>query len=243
MQDFFQKIEKYHDPATILFRGIELKLLKQKFEKYLNKEKILDFGCGEGFAAAALFNHKISYGLDNYPTAITIAQNSKIYGKTFLTASSKIPLKTNSIDLVFVNCVFEHIKEINPALTEIFRITKKQGLLIFTVPSDNFAHYNIFSFLQLKPIAKLYGWLRNKKYSHHHCYSLKTWSLLLKKYNFKIINHFYYMNRRELELWDFFLFIRWPYQNLWKKIIHQKIINAQVTNLQGAAICIVAQKI
>lgn len=238
----FRTIQKYQHPATIFFRGVELSLLNRQFKKYLNQKRILDFGCGEGFSAQAVFSHRITYGLDNDDKAVTLAKKSEIYQKVLFSNSQPIPLTNHSVDLIFSNCVFEHISNLSEILTEIHRILNHHGLLIFTAPTDQFTHYSIFSLFRLSPFAKFYGWLRNKKYQHYHCYSLKDWSSLLKKNGFQIIDHFYYMNRQELEFWDFLLFFHWPYRQFFRNIIRHKIITAQIANNRAAAIAIVAQK-
>ncbi len=75
-----------------------------------------------------------------------------------------------------------------------------------------------------------------------HIFSLETWTSLLKKYSFRVNDHFYYINKKETELWDFLLFIRWPYRQLLRNIIHRKIINARMADDRAAAIAIAAQK-
>jgi ubiquinone/menaquinone biosynthesis C-methylase UbiE len=55
---------------------------------------------------------------------------------------TKIPLKADSVNLVFCSEVLEHVKNYKRGLEEIHRILSKNGLLILTVP----VHQNYWSF-------------------------------------------------------------------------------------------------
>lgn len=243
-KSFFSKIEKYQAPSTILFRSIELKLLKEKLSHLLNVRPALDLGCGQGIAAAVVFDQRIDYGLDNNPVSLKQAKKREIYKKIILADATSIPLSDKSVSLVFSNCVVEHLKDLDSALKEIFRILTKKGFFIFTVPSNHFASYSIFSHLRLSWLAKAYGRLRNKKYNHYHCYSLKKWALILKKFNLRQVDSFYYIDKKTLELWDFLLILGsfCKYKAFYRKLIYKKFEKARVAKTDGAAICIVAQK-
>ena len=103
-KNFFSKIERYKIPATILFRGIELKILKQKLGHLLESRKsVLDLGCGDGTATSVIFDEPIDYGLDNDPLTIKQAEKSGIYKKAILADAGKIPLPDNCLDLVLSN--------------------------------------------------------------------------------------------------------------------------------------------
>ena len=70
-------IEMAKELATILFRGIELKILKQKLGHLLESRKsVLDLGCGDGTATSVIFDEPIDYGLDNDPLTIKQAEKS-----------------------------------------------------------------------------------------------------------------------------------------------------------------------
>ena len=254
---FFSKIEKYKAPSTIFFRSIELKLLKEKLGSLLSARSALDLGCGRGIAAQVVFDQKIDFGLDNDPKTLNQAKKENIYKKTILAEANNIPLADKSLRLVFSNCVVEHLKDLDLTLKEVSRILDNKGFFIFTAPSDNFKKYGFFSRLGLKGISLAYGRAREKKFEHYHTYSLKKWSSLLKEFNFKIVNSYYYIDQRALEFWDFLLIINaplnllgpigqvfrnWIYKTFFKKRIYQYFLKAKTTNSKGAAICIVAQK-
>lgn len=241
-KSFFSKVEKYKALSTILFRSIELKLLKEKFGHLFKTKKILDLGCGKGIAASVLFDRKVSYGLDNNPAFVKQAKKSGIYKKVILADATKVPLQNKSLNLVFSNCVIEHIKDLDLVLKEINRLLRKDGIFIFTAPSNHFKNYSVFSYLKLTWLANIYGRLRNRKYRHYHSYSLKKWSPILKKSGFKLIDGYYYINKKTLEFWDFLLISRLFYKILFRRLIYKKFIASKITSSDGAAVCVAAQK-
>lgn len=260
--NFFSEVEKFKAPSTILFRSIELKLLRQyirsgrpwsvrfkgrsKLRHYnqavKNFKRILDLGCGDGLTAKLVFNKKIDYGLDNDKYYIELAKKSGVYKKVLFADARDIPLKDSSVNLVFSNCVIEHIKDLDLVLNEVSRLLKKDGYFIFTAPGHNFRKFSIFSRLKLPLLPQFYGRLRDKKFSHHNCYSLTEWKRILSKYGLTVVDGYYYIDKKTAEFWDFLLFFR-----LCQKFIRQEIYKyykgAKSTDSNGAAVAVFARKI
>lgn len=254
----FSKIEKHKAPATILFRGIELKLLKEKLIPLLKTKTVLDLGCGEGVTGSVLFDKKIDYGVDNDPVAVRKARKQNIYKKVLLTNATKIPLEDQTVDLVVSNCTLEHIKDLDSVLEEIKRILAKEGLFIFTTPSHRFKDSSIFNLSGLRVLTKIYGRLRDKKLNHYHCHSLKKWLSILKQSDFKLIDGYYYLDQPTARLWDFLFILNplfriltvisqelmnWVYKKFLKELIHKRYLKAKFLGSQGAAVCLIAQKL
>lgn len=243
----FNKLKEFKAPSTILFRGIELKLIKRRFNRLFKKGSVLDLGCGDGITSLIVFEKKIDFGLDDDATFLERAKQKKAYKKILLSDAKTIPLKGNSVRLVFSNCVLEHIPGINVVLKEITRILKPKGKLIFTTPSDNFKKYSLLNYLGLKKLGNLYTKLRDKKLNHYNCHSLNGWKKILNKSGLKVIDHFYYIDRKTSVLWDL-LFLLNPFFStllpkfpFWK-LIKGKLKTANFTDQKGAAICILAEK-
>ncbi len=266
LKSFFSKIEGYKIPATILFRGIELKILKQRLGRlFKSHEPILDLGCGDGTAALAVFDKRIDYGLDNEPIALKQAEKNGIYGKTFLANARIIPLPDNCLKLVFCNCSLEHMEKLDSVLKEVSRVLMADGFFVFTTPSHNFKNYSFLDFLQLKTLAKIYGSLRDKRQHHYHSHSLEDWSSILAKFNLRTTDGYYYLDKKTLEFWDFLLLLYFPfsllaklnskletlvdkiylgfiYKTFFRNKIYQKFLGSEVSGPDGAAVCVVAQK-
>lgn len=257
-QSFFTKVEHFRAPSTILFRSIELKLLRRYLYKYLKLSPVLDLGCGDGITASAVFSKKVAYGIDNDEYFLKIAKESGLYQKVLFADAQKIPLPNKAVNLVFSNSVIEHIKEQDAVLSEVARILKKNEFFLFTTPSNNFKKYSVFSFLKLNWLAKIYGEAREKKLNHYHSYSFLRWSRILDKQGFKVIKGYYYLDKQTTEFWDFLFILNkffqllmlinpklfsWFYKIFLKQRIYKKFLEVQTTNASGAAVCLIAQKI
>lgn len=255
MDNFFLKVENYKAPSTILFRSIELKLLKKTLNKYLKSKLVLDLGCGDGISSECIFEQKVYLGLDNEIYFVKKARERKIYRKVILADAKQIPLKNKSLDLVFSNSVIEHIPDADRVIKEVARVLKKGGYFIFTSPSDNLKKYSVFSWLKIKWLAKIYGEKREVKFNHFHCYSLEKWKKLLKKEGLQFIEGYCYIDKETAELWDFLLvffyflekinikFKNYVYNRFFREKIYKRFKKSKKIGLEGSAICIVVKKI
>lgn len=252
---FFLKLDEYYYPSTILFRGVELKLLIERFSSVLKFRRTLDLGCGDGIAGSMVFNNMIDYGLDLSRSDLEKARKRKVYKKLLLDDARMIPIKSGRLDLVFSNCVIEHIDNLDEVLSEVCRVLKKNGYFLFTTPSDCFKHYSIFSFLKFSFLSKFYGKTREKRLQHYNCYSLKEWSKILRKNGFNIVDGYYYFGRKDMEFWDFLsvLFyildkvnkkLCWEvYKRFFRKAIYRRILSAGIGSSNSSAVCVLAKRI
>lgn len=110
------KTEKQSILSTIL-KSIEI-------IENLDGKRVLDLGCGKK-PYFQLFKESNYIGLD-LPNKNVFAD---IYGNALF-----LPFKDNVFDVVLCSQVLEHINEVELALNEIFRVLKKGGHLILTVP-------------------------------------------------------------------------------------------------------------
>ena len=99
------------------------KLRYAQVNKYIINGNIVDIGCGqEGqFLISNKEKIKTGYGLDN-----NIINNRKL--KT-------LPLPKNSIDVVFLNAVLEHLLKPKDVLTEVLSVLKNDGRIVMTTPT------------------------------------------------------------------------------------------------------------
>ncbi|MBU0979031.1 MAG: methyltransferase domain-containing protein [Patescibacteria group bacterium] len=224
----FNKSLGAFDQATILWRNIEVSLLKQKWSQHF-KGKVLDLGCGEGEIANAVFEKQIEWGLDNDSEMINKAKRNHIYKIVLEADATKIPLKNGKVDLVFANSVLEHIPNIDLVFKEAYRVLKPGGQLIATMPSHKLVDY--------LSLGKLYGWWFNQKYHHFHLYNLSKWKRILCQYDFQLVDGYYYLDQPTIKLWHRLLWL-----NKLGIKTKQETVNARFLNL-GAGVAIRAQKI
>lgn len=109
-------------------------------------EKILDLGCGTGYYLFLLSSLPVNlnlFGLDHDGKALDEARkflkDRKI--KYILGDSHVLPFKDNTFDKIVASEVLEHLENDSQALCEIFRVLKKDGLLVISVPSINYPFF------------------------------------------------------------------------------------------------------
>lgn len=109
-------------------------LLRRFWRPPDNPPLILDLGCGTGGTFPLLRRFGTVVGLDASLTALRFAYRR---GKTTLVLGDgqHLPFASASFDLVAVLDVLEHLDDDEGALREIFRVLKKGGAVVFTVPA------------------------------------------------------------------------------------------------------------
>lgn len=113
------------------------KLIKMLLQKYSDKnqpKKILDIGCGAGALLDELKNSNECFGIDKSSLAIEFCQKRKLKNLK-IGSIEKLPYPNEKFDVVLALDVLEHIKNDAKAISEIKRITKKDGLIIIFVPA------------------------------------------------------------------------------------------------------------
>jgi SAM-dependent methyltransferase len=108
-------------------------------KKFVKGRKILDFGFGTGYF---IKNFHLN-GLDVYGSDIPRKGKEKIREKfsklgikVFFSDIRKLPFDDDYFDTIVASEVMEHLteRELNVAMKEIFRVLKKKGRFIITVP-------------------------------------------------------------------------------------------------------------
>lgn len=138
----------------------------------LERGLALDFGCGVGRLTRALATRfQQSHGVDISENMIVRAKelNQSIPNCKF-TVNTEEHLKCfdgDFFDMVYTNIVLQHLPSkalTNSYISEFIRILKKQGLLVFQLPS----YVPLKN--RLQPRRRLYGLLRTLGFSHKFCY-------------------------------------------------------------------------
>lgn len=165
-----------------------LQYLKLKWftaDVQLNKESLLDLGCGIGNLTAALKKEKPSLkvtGIDINKKAIKKA-NTLFPQTNFLKADiSNLPFKNNTFEIITGFDILEHLSNPKKVLKEVYRILKKGGIVHFSTPLEGQPGtlYWLLSYL---------NWHGKEKYAgHQQKFSRSSFLKLIKKSGFKIIN-------------------------------------------------------
>lgn len=101
-----------------------------------------------------------------------------------------IPLENNSIDVVVCSEVLEHIPDYNKAMSEIYRVTKLGGKVLFSMPNYHSMLYGL-SRLKHRKIIKQLDETKNKdatwEQRRHYYFNYKNIENIATKAGFTII--------------------------------------------------------
>ena len=101
-------------------------------EELVGRHKVLDLGCGEGQIARALAAQGSDVlGVDPTQLHIDIAIERGGGPRYLLGGAADIPADDNSFDAVVACLVFEHIDQMDEAMTEVARVLKPEGQFSF----------------------------------------------------------------------------------------------------------------
>ncbi len=142
------------------------------------KQPVLDLGCGDGKFTKLMFMGQMDYGLDISKDAIEKSREVNAYKNYIVSDAHKIPLPNGSVQTVFSNSVFEHIPNLTSVLSEISRILKPRGVLIFTTHSPlskQFYGVKLLKKLRLNGLAKIYESTFCRMLQLNTLWSLETW--------------------------------------------------------------------
>jgi SAM-dependent methyltransferase len=101
-------------------------------EELAGRHKILDLGCGDGQIARALAAQGSEVlGVDPTQLHIDVATERGGGPQYLLGGATKIPADDESFDAVVACLVFEHIDQMDEAMTEVARVLKPNGQFSF----------------------------------------------------------------------------------------------------------------
>lgn len=123
--------ERYHNAkASTIYTHLKPYLQDRNFEIRKDSGTLLDIGCGTGHVAAALgrlLNNSTVHGVDFQAT-----NDSGIEYKQLEMDSSILPYADESMDVIVINMVLHHVKDLTTMIQEIGRVLAPNGLLYIT---------------------------------------------------------------------------------------------------------------
>ena len=114
--------------------------------------KVLDIGSADGMFTKVILDKTGAQeiiGIDVLKSSVSWANRhwGKVNKMKFMVADAhKLPFNKNSFDAVFALEVLEHVYEPVKVLTEIKRVLKKNGYIVFLVPAETLLFRTIWYF-------------------------------------------------------------------------------------------------
>ncbi|MDD3875241.1 MAG: class I SAM-dependent methyltransferase [Bacteroidales bacterium] len=150
---------------------------KRLIESYVQKGRILDYGCGTGdFLSAFISEHWDCYGIEP-------DDNTRLYASE----KHKLPINKPNDLTIFEDCFFdvismwhvlEHIPDLNTKLRQLRTLLKPNGIIVIAVPNSD--SYD----------ARYYGnyWAAFDVPRHLHHFNHTSLTALLEKNEFEILS-------------------------------------------------------
>ncbi len=178
-------VKKYHSEGTLfesknpLLRYVEKNRVKMiiRLSRITISDKIIDIGCGEGYLLSLLPKIRQVIGLDISKTALVKAKEllkENLYVRLIYGDAQDLPLADNSFNKVVCSEVFEHVPDPELVIKEIYRILKKNGVVVISVPDEKRIQFimRVLKFLRLQKL--IHSARKNEDYEWHlHKSSLK----------------------------------------------------------------------
>ncbi len=191
--------ESLYKEKGIVQKGLS-KFVKEavEFFKQQNLEKILDLGCGTGRHTLYLLKNGFKvYGCDASESALKIAKEIVKNVKFKKCDMISLPYEDNYFDGILCHFVIQHgkIEQIKKAISEIYRVLKKDGILYLSVPSVKHPEY--FTGEEIEPNTKININAIDGNVPHHYFIENEIRNLL-NKFDIIKLKHVEFLSERGL---------------------------------------------
>jgi ubiquinone/menaquinone biosynthesis C-methylase UbiE len=191
-------------PPVALWRAVEARAVaRQRFSA-----PMLDFGCGHGRFAVAIFGaeQSITAGCDLLDFQLALARDAGAHRTVSQADGHHLPYPDGYFATAFSNSVLEHIPQPAPVLAEISRVLQPGGQFIITVPSDRFHDYLEVSRKHRASgyvgLAAAYNAAVDQQLQHYHYHTPNEWARLFRETGFELLKETYYMAPAATGVWD-----------------------------------------
>ncbi len=193
------------DPNTHVFTTIQERFGNRLIKniKLPTNAVVVDIGCfiGEKLWQINKENKYLGIGVDIAVDSLVAAQKIDKYGHKFIAADMEdLPFKSNSVDLVMVFDVIEHLTHADKGFSEVSRILKPGGLFLLHIPiKDN--KWSMFWWKQLLiPKAALKDYL-DVGHAPDRMFTTNKIKRDIHKYNMNVEKEIFY-NSFFVHFWD-----------------------------------------
>jgi len=140
----------------------KVNLLKEFGKNINNSSTILDFGCGNGKSVKVwrdigvqAFGCDIKFNCEDEITKELLNSNQL---KKIQLSPYHLPFQDNTFDVVYSDQVFEHVQNYKEVISELYRVTKPNGVCLHIFPS-RYMFIEPHVYVPLATIIRNYYWL------------------------------------------------------------------------------------
>jgi SAM-dependent methyltransferase len=155
---------------------------------------VLDLGSGDGSFAAQAFARPLDVGLDPWRQPLRESRARGAHRLLVLAQGARLPFANAAFNTIISNSVLEHIPDLEPVLTECYRVLRTGGHLLFSAPSDHFTDWLIGR----KLFGERYARFFNRISRHYHCEGAQAWQARLTRAGLVLERAWYYFSPRAL---------------------------------------------
>ena len=155
---------------------------------------VLDLGCGDGFVTSFVLP-SVAIGVDPDAKMTKMAWMRGLYARVEAAKIQNARIIESSMATVMSNSVLEHISDIDIVLSEVARILRPGGRLVFTVPSEYFSGSLALPF-------SVYGRRRNRRFTHINLWTVRDWEKHLRCAGMDLEFTRLYLHPSLVRIWD-----------------------------------------
>jgi SAM-dependent methyltransferase len=153
----FKRFKKIIKNQNYLYRQELIDQLLKKIN-FRGDAKFLDVGCGNGeatlkHAKSANIIQENVYGLDIDDDYIKLAKSKRIKVFKIDLEKERFPFDNESFELIIVDQVFEHLKNLLNLINEIDRVLAPNGYLIISTPNLAALHNRFLLLIGKQPLC------------------------------------------------------------------------------------------
>ena len=137
VQRAFDKASSRYDEAAVLQKEVTQRMLERLDFIKIEPERVLDLGCGTGFALddlLARYKKAQCYAVDLAPNMLKLARKRGRLlrrPKVICADAEALPFADSSFDLIFSSLMMQWVDDLDAFFAEVQRVLKPGGLFLF----------------------------------------------------------------------------------------------------------------
>jgi len=171
-----------------------------------------DLGCGDGTFASLLCDlgvtDRFSVGVEYDPACAEKARSSGAFDQVISGDMCSLKLESSSLSGIVANQSLQYLgaEQFRQALREARRLLGENGVLVCTVPTNNFKRFLIVPRLMagagaMKLAARYRRWQR-RRCGHRRAFSVPDWIREIESAGFRVAYHAGYFDQAQTRWWD-----------------------------------------